>query len=120
MQFSIILIRSSCVEEFFAFLTQHNLAAEDEGQPPWAASVVGRFDIAGISITRLALISTEPPPEELEIPIEFSMPIPESRYCPECFGEGNFNPLHPHNKSGWCNKHREKNPERTKRKLKKI
>jgi hypothetical protein len=118
MQFSILLIRSSRVEEFFAFLTQHNLAAEDEGQPPWAASVVGRFDIAGISITRLALISTEPPPEELEIPIEFSMPIPEARYCPECYANGELMRLPPQNRSGWCARHQDKNPERLKRKLK--
>lgn len=85
--------------------------------PPWAIFELERDDIAGIPISRIALLCDSLPLDGYEIAIEGV--IQEGRYCPTCLEQGKFNALPPHNKSGWCAKHQDKNPERTKRKRKK-
>lgn len=79
------------------------------------AIVLNEFEIAGYSVSRVALICDKPPPDSPDFIVEATI---DHRYCPECFKSGKFNRLPRQNKSGWCVTHQDKNPERTKRKLK--
>jgi hypothetical protein len=99
-------------------LLQEAIAERNKVSPTeWGIFELERFDIAGIAVSRIALLCDELPPEDKAIAIEA---IIQDRYCPECFKSGKFNRLPGQNKSGWCWEHQDKNPERTIRKRKKV
>lgn len=82
---------------------------------PWQLIELEQFDVSGILIAYVALVCTEMPQKvglEWDFdPIETLAPD-GVRYCPECLREDKFTPLPPHNKSGYCHKHRESDPVR--------
>jgi hypothetical protein len=99
-------------------LLQDAIAERNKVSPvPWGIFELERFDIAGIPISRIALLCDELPPDDKEIAIEA---IIRDRYCVECLKQGKFHKLQRHNQSGWCARHQDRNPERTIRKRKKI
>ena len=99
-------------------LLQEAIAERNKISPtPWGIFELQRFDIAGIPISRIALLCDEEPPPDKEIAIEA---VIDQDYCAECLKSGTFKKLKSHNHRGYCFVHRDKNPERTARKLKKY
>ena len=98
-------------------LLQEAIAERNKVSPtPWGIFELERLDIAGIPISRIALLCDEEPPPDKEIAIEA---IIRDRYCAECLRQGVFRRLQSHNVSGYCVLHTDKDPARTARKLKK-
>lgn len=98
-------------------LLQEAIAERNKVSPvPWGIFELERLDLAGIPVSRIALLCDEEPPPDCDIAIEA---IIQDKYCVECLKQGKFNRLQSHNLSGYCYPHREKNPERLNRKRKK-
>lgn len=107
----VCLVRSHRLSLLQEAITERNEHASKDN--PWGLFELERFDIAGIPVSRIALLCDEEPPPDKEIAIEA---VIQERYCPACFEKGKFNRLPAHNKSGWCAIHQDRNPERSARK----
>ncbi len=110
----ITALRSYKLETLQQTIAEYNKTSPEQ---PWAMFELERFDIAGIPISRIALLCDEMPPAELSIPIEAVFETPQ--YCPYCFEQGQYTKLADRNKYGVCRKHQDKLQHRTQRKRKK-
>lgn len=66
---------------------------------------VNEFMLGGDWVTRIVIQCDEMPPDEFDAPIEAIFQEPE--YCRICAKK-----LQPHNASGYCYRHQDKNPKR--------
>lgn len=110
----IIVTRSHCLPLLQKAIAEYN--KEENPSYPSLITELQRFDISGIPVSRCAFVTDLPPPDAVDVVIEAK--FSDKDYCPVCLEEGAFNPLGKSNRSGWCAKHRDRNPERTKRKRK--
>lgn len=77
----------------------------------WQVWEVCQFDMAGEDVVRVIIRCDKVPPPEFEIPIEAV--FKEPKYCQVCAKK-----LQPHNASGYCYRHQDKDPRRSIRKRK--
>ena len=77
----------------------------------WRIFVLKSFMLNKQWVTRIIIHCDEMPPPDLEIPIEAV--FEEPKYCQVCAKK-----LQPHNKSGYCYRHQDRDPRRSQRKNK--
>lgn len=109
----VAVIRSERLPLLQEAIAEHNQFAKI----PWGCSELERFRLGDITVSRIALVTDKPPPDDKEMAIEA---VIDQDYCAECLKSGIFKKLKSHNHRGYCFVHRDKNPERTARKLKKY
>lgn len=110
----IAVVRSHKLEQLQCAIAEYN---KTDPPTPWALVELERFDIAGIPISRIALVCDTAPPPEFEIPIEQIIQTPN--YCPHCLELSKWTALNPNNRSGVCRKHQDRLKSRSKSRKKK-